>query len=380
MRSDPGMACALVRRVGAVSLGLGLALLAGCDVPEAPEWEVGVTVPFSSDPLTIVDFLPAGVDTAVVSGRSVFTVGEQRDSSAYSLGQMCGPCGALQGTTIEVPGFDFADSVEVRFPQELVALELFDGRLGTRFHNQMGFDPLRPHPNPDSAGYMAVAIRDLLSGALLDSLFISGTTESLPPGSTREFALAVSSAVITQGVRAVFYIHSPADGQTAQIDTTAAAAIAAFLDQLLVDAVSVVVDADTLEESFLIEFEDDARSEIAERVQSAIYELELLHGGEVEGTLEISVAESPAALFSGVPLAEVRLTGLVFTPGLVQSGELTPDEVQRIAEFVEVRVGYRGVASGTRSGPGGIGNVSRFSAAEFLRTELTVTSRIRVGG
>lgn len=378
MRSNLGRARAGVRRVGVAAVGM--ALLAACDVPEAPEWEVGLTVPFSSDPITIVDFLPAGVDTAVVGGRSVFTVAEQQDSSVYSLGDMCAPCGALQGATIEVPGFDFADSVDVRFPPELMAIELFQGRLGTRFHNQMNFDPLRPHPDPDSAGYVAVAIRDLLSGVLLDSLFISGATETLPPGSTREFALAVSSAVIAEGVRAVFYVHSPADGQSAQIDTAAAAGVAAFLDQLLVDAVSVVVDADTLEESFLIEFEDDARNEIAERVQSAIYELELRHSAEVEGTLEISVAESLAALFSGNPQSEVRLTGLVFTPGLVQSGELTPDEVQRIANFVDVHVGYRGVASGTRTGPNGIGNVSRFTADELLRAELTVTSRIRVGG
>ncbi len=378
MRSFNGMAGAGVRRVG--SAILGLALLAACDVPEAPEWEVGLTVPFSSDPITIVDFLPAGVDTAVIGGRSFFTVIEQGDSSTYSLGEICGPCAALQSATTDVPGFDFVDSLDVRFAPELVAIELFDGRLGARFHNQMSFDPLRPHPDPDSAGYVAFAIRDLLSGVLLDSLFISGTTESLPPGSTREFAFAVTNAVITQGVRAVFYVHSPADGQTAQIDTAASAGIAAFLDQLLVDAVSAVVDADTLEENFLIEFEDDARSEIAERVQSAIYELELIHSGEVDGTLEISIAESAAALFSGDPLSEVRLTGLAFTPSLVQSGELTPDEVQRIADFLDVHLGYRGVASGTRTGPGGIGNVSRFTADELLRTEFRVTSRIRVGG
>lgn len=378
MRSDPGMAGASGRGLGVATLLL--ALLTGCDVPQAPEWEVGVTVPFSSNPIAIADFLPPGVDTAVVGGQSVFALAEQRDSAAYSLGELCGPCGGLQGTTIDVPGFDFVDSLDVRLAPELVAFELIDGRLGTRFHNQMTFDPLRPHPNPDSAGYVAIALRDLFSGTLLDSLFISGATESMPVGSIREFEFDVSNVEITDGVRAVVYVHSPADGQTAQIDTATSAGIVAFLDQLLVSAVTIVVDSDTLDESYLVDFEEDARAEIAERVQSAVYEVQLVHNGEIEGTLEISIAESIVSLFSGDPMQEVRLSGLVFTPGLLQSGELTPDQVQRIADFAQVHVGYRGVAFGTRTGPRGILSVSRFSADDFLRTELTVTSRIRVGG
>ncbi len=95
----------------------------------------------------------------------------------------------------------------------------------------------------------------------------------------------------------------------------------------------MVVDADTLDESFRIDFEEDARDEIAQRVQSASYEFELIHTGEIEGTLEISIAESTDALFSGDSNREVRLTGLVFTPALIQRGELTTDEVLRIAGF-----------------------------------------------
>ncbi len=372
------MAGGFVRIPGAATLAL--LLLTACDVPKAPEWEVGLTVPFSSNPIAIVDFLPEGVDTAVVGGQNVFAVAAQRDSTGYSLGEMCGPCAGLQGGTIEVPGFDFVDSLDVPFTAELVSIELFDGRLGTRFYNQMNFDPLRPHPDPDSAGYVAIALRDLFSGDLLDSLFISGAAESLPVGSMREFEFDVSQAEITDGVRVVVYVHSPADGQAARIDTATAAGIVAFLDQLLVSAVSVVVDSETLDESYLIDFEEDARDEIAARVQSAVYELELVHSGEIEGTLEISIADTVASLFSGDPLREVRLSGLEFTPGLLQSGELTAEEVQRIAEFAKVHVGYRGVASGTRTGPRGILSVSRFSAGEVLRTELRVTSRIRVGG
>ncbi len=380
MRSISGLVHAYAGVARGASLCAGLSLLAACALPDAPEWDVGLTVPFSAEPLTIVDFLPPTVDTAVVGGQSVFAVDAQRDSAGYTLGEMCGVCGAFQGVTVTVPAFDYVDSLDVRFPDDMVAIEVLSGRLGARLHNQLNFDPLRPDPDPASAGYVAIALRDLSSGTLLDSLFISGAVESLPVGTSREFELSISDATIGEGVRAIFYVHSPEDGQTAQIDTALSAAVGAFLDQLLVQAVSVVVDADTLDESFRIDFEEDARDEIAQRVQSASYEFELIHTGEIEGTLEISIAESTEALFSGDSNREVRLTGLVFTSDLVQRGELTTDEVLRIAGFPDVYVGYRGVATGTRTGPRGLVNISRFTADQFLRTELVVISRVRLGG
>ncbi len=100
----------------------------------------------------------------------------------------------------------------------------------------------------------------------------------------------------------------------------------------------------------------------------------------MEGDLQASIAGSESGLFSGDPAREVRLINLAFTPDVLQSGELSAEEIQLIAGFAEVFVGYRGVATGTRTGAGNRTKLSRFRADQSLETRLRVTSRIRVGG
>lgn len=357
---------------------LALALLAACEVPEAPEWDVGVAVPFSSDPVAIVDFLPAEVHTDTVAGQPVFTVDPQRDSVDFRLGDMCPACANSSGLTIPVPGFEYFDSLDVRFPQDLFAVELASARLGMRVSNGLNFDPLRPHSDPDSAGFIALAAQDLASGVTLDSVLISGASSTFPSGTTLEQVFDVSDAVIKDGIRVVFHIFSPRDTQTVTIDPNMSAGLGGFLEQIRVSAVTAVVDNRALEENFIVDISESARTELADRVQSGSYELELIHNLELDGTLEVSVAGSTFDLFSGDPAREVRIGPLVLTPGLVQTGELTAEQIRLIAGFPSVQIGYRALASGTRTAPGRT-NLSRFTPDQALQTRLKVTSRIRVG-
>jgi len=357
---------------------VALVVIAACEVPESPEWDVGVIAPFSSEPLAIVDWLPAAVDTTSFDGVPAFTVDDQRDSVAYTLGDMCSSCQALDGLTVPVPGFDFVDSLDVFLAQDLFSVEVLSARLGTLLTNGLDFDPLRPNPDPAAAGYIAVAVRDLGSGALLDSVLVSGADESLPPGGSRPFELQLNDVEISEGVRTVLYVHSPDDGQVATISTSDSLALTTFLSEIGVSAVTARLDDRTLEEAFTLDVDEEARQEIADRVQTASYELQLDHTLEVTGTLQVSIADSRADLFSGDPLREVRLPDLSLAPGLVQQNTLTVVEVQRIASFTQPLIGYFAVASGTRQ-TGAQANLARFTPGQQIDAQLTVTSRVRVG-
>jgi hypothetical protein len=360
-------------RALALSVGIGLMALAGCKVPEAPEWDVAVVVPFASDPIGITDLLPSQVQVVDVGGQNTFTVAPEQSAVTYSLGQMCSSCGILQGMVAAVPTFDYVDSLDVPFDPELVSIELLSAHVGLRIDNNLNFDPLRP----GAGGYLAIAIHDLYSGATLDSIFIDGDASSLPAGTSMTID-ANLAGTMTDGIRAVFYIHSPNDGQTVSIDNSLGAGFDAVLDQIQVTAVTVVVDALTMDEQFDIGFSDDLQDDITDRVQSGEYELQLNHTAELDGTLGVSIAGSPTNLFSSNPALAVNLNSLTFTSGAKQTGVLTASEIDLITGFATAYLGYRGVASGTRTDFGRT-ELSRFTPDAAIQANFKLTITMRVG-
>ena len=369
MLSVMGSVRARLRDALPIGVGVCAVLLSGCKLPEAPEWDVGLSIPLSSDPITTVDLLPSEVDTATVSGVPVFVLQDQADSVDYTLGTMCPACGVLQGLTTTVPSFDYQDSIDVVFDLDLVSVEVVSANLGLFVLNQLNFDPLRP----GAGGYIALAAHDLGTGALLDSVFVDGASQSLPAGQRTQFDLNLSNTTITQGVRVVINLHSPADGQTVTIDNSLWARFGAVLGQIQISALTAVVDAETLDEEYVIEFDQDARADLAENVVSAQYEFEMSHNLEIAGALESSIAGSSADLFSGDPSREIRLLGLTFESDEKQTGTLTVQDMNQIAAYPEVYIGYRGSVSGS-----GAGNTSRFTPAQYFQTKLTFSTFVRV--
>jgi hypothetical protein len=370
-----GLARARRRDPLCIAAVASLFALVSCDLPKAPSWDVGVAIPFSSDTISIADFLPDVVDTAVVGGELAFTVDAQADSVEYSLGGMCPDCLILEGQTVLVPAFDYVDSLDVPFPAEVAALEVLSARLSMTVFNGLNFDPLRP----GAGGYVAIAVTDIGTGALLDSIFIDGAAETLPAGTSRRVEVNLSNASISEGFRAKIYVHSPSDGQTVQIDNALRAQVAVALDQIYVAAVIAEVAGDTLTESFGVDIDDEVREQLADRVQSGEYELELMHSTEIAGVLEVCIAGSAGDLFTGDPTREVRLGQLDFVPGPVQTGSLTPAEIELIASFSAIYVGYRLEGWGTRTGLSGRMNLSRFTPGQTWHAEFSVISNIRVG-
>jgi hypothetical protein len=359
-----------LRRALPLSAGVGVVILAACEVPEAPEWDIDVSVPFSSDPIAIVDFLPSEVDTASVSSVPVFTVDPQADSMDYTLGQMCSACGVLQGVTTNVPGFTYQDSLDVDFPPELVSVELESAQLGLFVDNGLNFDPLRP----GAGGFLTITVHDLGSGALVDSVLMDGATQSLPAGTRTQIDLDITDVDITQGLRVVVNVNSPLDAQTVTINNNLSARFGAVLDQIMVRALVAVVDNAALDEEFMVDLDEDLRQEISESVQAAEYELELTHTLEIAGTLDVSIAGSQFDLFSGNPANEIRLGPHNFVSNQPQTGTLSVQDMQQIAGFINVYVGYRGVASGS-----GAGNTSRFTPDQALQADFKLTATVRVG-
>jgi len=353
-------------------------MLTACEIPKAPHWDVEILVPYSSDTLTLSDFLPDAISLDTVGGTAVFRTEPQADSVEFRLGRMCSQCLALNGQTVQVPAFEYTDSLDVPFPPRLVTIDVTSALLEIRVTNGLAFDPLKPDPDPADAGYIALVERDIVSGTTIDSAVISGATETLAPGVTRVVRFSITDKQISEGVRLVVHVVAPQDGQTVTIDTTQATKVAVSLGDIQVSGVAVVVDGVTLDEQAQVRLNPTLRDVLARSAQSGRFELLLQHNLDLEGAFRASMAGSPADLFSGDLARDIQLNQLVFTPGLVQTRELTAEQIRQIASFERVAIGFRAVVSGTETGPSGQSNVAWFTPEQFLYARLQLRSTQRV--
>ncbi len=363
---------ARLRPTLALSAGIALLALAACQLPEAPEWDVGIVAPFSSDPIGIADFLPGLVQIDSSSTPWVFTIDRQESSIVFSYNDMCALWVCAGGISLPVPEFSYTDSLQVLFSDaSLVSVEGISGTLSLQVINDLGFEPLRSDATSD--GYISLAVRDLGSGTTIDSLLISAADTTI--GSAYDITLNFSAADLVDGFVVFFHLFSPDDGLPITINPASASLdLTASLDGIEVAAATVIVDNMSMDTSFVADIDQDTRDEIMDRVISGAYELMLVHDLELDGSLALSIAGSKADLFSGNPLTEVPLTNLVFTSDVAQAGELTAQELELIAGFPAIYIGYSGVASG--SGPG---NQSRFAPDQTLQAQLKLTAQIRIG-
>jgi hypothetical protein len=364
-----------------LALGAGVGILSlGCEVPKAPEWEVSVTIPFTSDSLTTIDLLPSAVDTATIDGELVFVIDIQEDSILFRLGEMCEPCKLLHGDSATIPPFDYTDSLDVHFPEDVFDVQGIRARLELEIGSGLNFDPLRTHSDPDSAGSISLGVRDIATGALIRALEISGIGSDLPPSATWRMGLTLIVPDLTEGLRIILSMHSPPDTQVVVIDTLQTAKLKAKLDSIIVAGVTVVVNNKGFDDDDPLDVDVETRDELAKRYLNGTLDIQLNHNVEIDGTLDASLAATRENLFSGNPTREMRLQQLVLTPGIVQRQDVTPQELELLASFPDTFfIGYRGIARGTRQGPVGQ-RLSRITPHQFLRLRLRLHSRLVVGG
>lgn len=153
--------------------------LGACQIPEAPEWEINTTLPAAIDTFSWIDFLPPAVDTATVDGEKVFIIKLAQSDAEYRLSGVCSPCIELQGQTVRIPAFEFADSLDVRFPEELYSIEIRRADLEAELENNLPFSLLDDRIETDDP-VLTLVVRDLGSGVTIDSLTSQPGVDSVP--------------------------------------------------------------------------------------------------------------------------------------------------------------------------------------------------------
>lgn len=361
-------------------LACGLTMLTACEVPATPEWEIQTTLPVASDTFTWADLLPPFIAIDTIDGRELFVIDLPASAIEYRLGQLCSLCAELHGQTVTVPPFDFADSLEILFPDRLHAIEVAESGFDAGVENQVGFDLLAERDPSDDAPSLVLVLRDLESLTTLDSVAVGPGTESLPSGSTWNRRLAIADETVTRGFRLVVLFHYPGSEVDVQIDTASVARLVGRLDGAQIPALVLVVDNELWDEADDVNLDQTTRDEIVYRFRGGRVEFVVQHDLEATSTLEMSLASSRAHLFSGDPRNEVSWGGLQLTSGQIQSLEITQDQLETVATFPEpFYFGYRGVANGTATGPGGALKLTRITAAQRARVIFRLHSRLRVG-
>lgn len=366
--------------IGLTLVGTGSTIVASCDIPESPEWEITTTIPVVSDTFTWVDFLPPYIVIDTVNGREVFAVALPPHSAEYRLSQLCPLCAELNGQTATIPPFDFADSLDIPFPDRLHSIEVEETGFNAEVENQLGFDIL-PDQNPAGGSPSLILIlRDLESLITLDSVFLGPSGGSVPSGSTLTRRLNIVDNTVTQGVRLVLLFSYPGSEVEIQVDTTRFARLVGKLDGAQIPAVTLVVDSVAWDGDDRVRLDQNTRDEIVDRFRGGKVEMVVVHDVEANSSLEVSLAATRADLFSADRQKAVIWSGLDLTSGLVQDLDVTLDEIETIATFPDpFYFGYRGVASGTRVRPGGVLKLTRMTADQRARVSLKLNSRLRVG-
>jgi hypothetical protein len=315
----------------ALLTGFALGSLSACHVPEEPEWEIVARAPLSYDTFTWIDFLPPTVDTVTAGGQLVFVLNVPQDSITYRLSRVCPACVELHGETVQIPPFDFADSIDVRFPENLAAITVQQATLRADVDNGLNFDLVGPPSQSDTLPTLVLVLRDLASGTTLDSLSLQRGGDSLPAGSRWSPVLWISDSEVVDGVRVILRVMHPGSERLVEVDTMRVAALLAKLDQTQIAEVTLVLDGATWEDDDPVWLGQQTRDEIVERFRDGEMTAVVFHDLEATGNLEISMAATRDLLFSGDPLNELRFANLDLTSGVEQTVELTLAQFEQIA-------------------------------------------------
>ena len=355
--------------------------LAACGgLPEAPEWDVVIAAPFTSDRLEIDDFLPDQIGTADVAGTQVFTLPGMREQSSMQFSSICPTCPS--GSTNFVPGFSYGEVVDLDLMQDVVRLELQDAEAIVSATNDLGFTILGD--TGDGSGFLEAIILDLGTGTELGRERIEGPGTELGPGQNLDIRIPIGSASITNGVRVQLSLSSPSQTLATPVMLSPASsfAIDGGLQSLQVAAVTVRVDQIAVTRTSEVDLNLDAGAQdaIDERLIGADIEFELMHDIAIDGPFNVTIADSPAALFSGDPAHEITLGQFSFAPDQVQESSLDAAAVRQLVDFPEQWIGYEAVGTGTLTDPPGHGPLSRFTPGSGFNTRVRVATTFRVGG
>ena len=263
-----------------------LAALSGCDVPTAlPIFDVRWVVPVEETSISVVELLPADVDTA--GGN--FAVDVAPVLLSQTLGGLCPACIPVDGLTVPKPVFNLVYSQSGSLPTDVVSVELVSGLISMAIQNNLGFDPI--NPSAAISGTFTVTLYDTdITGRQLDQVILDGANgDQLPSGGTTMIPLNLAPGTITSAIFAVIDVVSPA-GDPVPINiansfdiTVTVGTVSVSSATLDVDGLAVNLDPTPLDA-------EDIDSTVVNRIQSGslILDIQNPFGVGVDLSLDIS--------------------------------------------------------------------------------------------
>ena len=342
--------------LGRVGLLITLAALSGCDYPTtAPLIDVRWVFPVPDQSLSVVELLPASVDT--VGGS--FAVGVDPFTLNQTLGGMCPPCVALDGLTVPKPPFNLSFNEIANLPSDVVSVEMETATFSLDIQNNLGFDPIRPAAT--RTGTITVYDVDI-NGRELAREVLDGATSALPNGMLTTVPVNLAAGTVTPTILTVIDLDSPLGDTNITVNVNAGLDITVNVGTILVSSATVNVDGLTVDIDETQPKLEDIDEDIVSNVQIGSLTLDVQNpfgvaislvveiGGPgimtIQKTLDIgSGATSSATLsytgdelqtFLGKAGVFFRGSGTVVSPG--EPLTVTPDQVVVIEATLDVEL------------------------------------------
>ena len=321
--------------LGRVGLLITLAALSGCDYPTtAPLIDVKWVFPIDDQTLSVVELLPAGVDT--VGGS--FAVGVDPFALNQTLGGLCSACGVLNGLTVTTPPFNFSVEEIASLPTDVVSVEVETATFSLGIQNDLGFDPLRPAATRN--GTMTITVYDVdINGRELAQVVLDGATSALPNGVLTTIPVPLGDIPVTINVNNGLDI-------TVTVGTILVSSVTLNVDGLTVDIDQQQLDLEDIDEDIVLNVQTGSLLLDVQNPFGVAISLVVEIGGPgivtLQRTLDIGSGPTSSATLSytGAELQTfLGKPGVFFRgSGTVTGGPLTvtPDQVVVIKATLDV--------------------------------------------
>ena len=271
--------------LGRSGLLLMVTALSACDIPtELPLIDVRWVVPIDDQSISVVELLPANVDTA--GGNFGVTVAPY--SVTETLGGLCAACAILNGQTVPKPAFNITFNDTGSLPADVVSVEMVSGSVSMGIQNSLGFDPIRPAVA--GPGTMTMTFYDAdASGRVLGQLALDGATDSLPDGSLTTVPLNLTAGTVTPTIFTEVVLDSPLGDTNVLINTANGLDIAVTVNSIVVSSVTVNVDGLSVDIDPTDLDVEDIDADVVENVQSGslILDVQNPFGVAIDVVIEI---------------------------------------------------------------------------------------------
>jgi hypothetical protein len=346
-----------------------LAVVSACEVPtRLPIWDQTWVIPGDSTRVSVSELLPKTGELTVSTsgGQPVFALNLTTPAAvSRTLGQVCAPCAAANGTTVPKPAFSISDSTPVTLPTDLVAATIVSGGFAYTITNNFSFDPIRPSAAGAPYGYFVIRVMNGTTLVALDS--VDGSTVAIGKnGSTIQRPLPLNinggSLAITSAKPVQIYLtlNSP-QGDPVTINTNQSFSVSILPLPIALSQAQVQVSNQTITAAQTsVDLSSVSDQSLINRVQGGTLHLNIASPFGVQGTLTASFAIPGTAtnIVKSVPLttaatqtvdvsltaAELRsllghnatlsVSGSVSSP--TGSVTLTPTQVLQVTSTIQI--------------------------------------------